>query len=174
MTRTLSAIVALLFAGVLGLTACAEQPEETQIASADGDAKSSAEATPTPTLDREEQALKFVQCMRENGIDMPDPGPDGRLRFQSKGGDQAKMQKAQEACRQYAPSMTDGQQDPKQLERMREFTKCMREHGVDMPDPDPNNPGMIKLDKGMADEDTLEAAQEACSDILQGSPPGGN
>jgi hypothetical protein len=175
MTRTLSAMVALLAAGLIALTGCAEQPAETEIASADGDAKSSAEATPSPTLDREEQALKFVECMRKNGIDMPDPGPNGNIQMKLEKGNQAKMEKAQEACREYAPSKLGGQQaDPEQLDRMREFTKCMRDNGIDMPDPDPNNPGMIKLDGKGQDPEKLEAAQKACSDILQMAPEGGN
>lgn len=173
MTRTLSAMAALLAAGVLFLTGCAEQPENTQVASADGDTKSSAEASPSPTLDREEQALKFVECMRKNGIDMPDPGPEGNIQMRVEKGNQAKMQKAQEACREYAPSKLGGQQaNPEQVERIREFTTCMREHGVKMADPDPNNPGMIRLDGKGQDPEKLEAAQQACGHIMQGRGPG--
>jgi predicted outer membrane protein len=173
MTRTLSAMAALLAAGALFLTGCAEQPDSTQVASADGDAKSSAKASPSPTLDREEQALKFVECMRKNGVDMPDPGPNGSIQMKVEKGNQATMEKAQEACREFAPSKLGGQQaDPKQVERIREFTTCMRDHGVKMADPDPNNPGMIRLDGKNQDPDKLEAAQEACGDIMQGTGPG--
>jgi hypothetical protein len=173
MTRTLSAMIALLAAGMIAITGCAEKPAETEIASADGDAKSSAKATPTPTLDREEQALKFVQCMRKNGIDMPDPGPNGNIQMKVEKGNQAKMEKAQEACRQYAPSkLSGGKMDPKQAERMRDFAKCMRDNGVNMPDPDPNNPGMLKLE-GKQDPEKVEAAQKACGDIMQ-APGRGN
>lgn len=174
MTRTLSAMAALLAAGLIALTGCAEQPAETEIASADGDAKSSAEASPTPTLDREEQALKYVECMRKNGVDMPDPGPNGSIQMKMEKADQAKMEKAQEACRQYAPSkLSGGQMDPKQAERVRAFAQCMRDQGIDMPDPDPNNPGMIKLNGEGQDPEKLEAAQQACSEHLQ-APPAGN
>jgi hypothetical protein len=175
MTRTLSAIVALLAAGTLFLTGCAEKPENTQIASAD-DTKNSAKASPSPTLDREEQALKFVECMRKNGIEMDDPGPDGNItmKVEKAGPDQMKkMEKAQEACRKFAPSKLGGQRmDPKQVEKIREFTTCMREHGIKMDDPDPNNPGMIKLNGKGQDPDKLKAAQEACGDIMQGMGPG--
>lgn len=172
MTRTLSAMVALLAAGALFLTGCGEQPEDSQVASADK-STSTAKASPSPSLDREEQALKFVECMRKNGIDMPDPGPNGNIQMRVEKGNQAKMQKAQEACREFAPSKLSGQQmDPKQAERIREFTTCMREHGVQMADPDPNNPGMIKLDGKNQDPDKLQAAQEACGDIMQGMGPG--
>jgi hypothetical protein len=37
----------------------------------------------------------------------------------------------------------------------------MREHGVNMPDPDPNNP-MMSIDTNGLDEEALKKAFEAC------------
>ncbi|WP_121437720.1 hypothetical protein [Actinomadura pelletieri] len=43
--------------------------------------------------------VKFAQCMRKNGVNLPDPGPDGRLKFPSGGIDQGAFEKAREACK---------------------------------------------------------------------------
>src|SRR5690606_2248382 len=52
----------------------------------------------------EEQGRKFAACMRENGVDMEDPGGDGGVRVFRKGsGDIKKVEEAMESCRQYAP-----------------------------------------------------------------------
>src|SRR5215203_5388579 len=54
------------------------------------------------------------------------------------------------------------------------FAKCMREHGVDMPDPQPGEGGQIMLGgPGMGPEDqpTMEAAQRACQKILESVRP---
>jgi len=50
-----------------------------------------------------EAALKFTRCMREHGVDMPDPQPGqgGGMMFRGPGGgpgDQAKMESAQKGC----------------------------------------------------------------------------
>jgi hypothetical protein len=49
----------------------------------------------------------------------------------------------------------------------------MRDHGVDMPDPDPNGGGLrINSSGGPAmgpDDPTFKAAQEACKDKLPGA-----
>src|SRR4029453_7054162 len=54
-------------------------------------------------------ALKFAKCMREHGVDMPDPKKDanGGIKItadagtKSAGKDNAKMQAAQKACQEY-------------------------------------------------------------------------
>ena len=63
-------------------------------------------------------------------------------------------------------------------ETMLEFAECMREHGVDMPDPDFSGGGGVfraggpgsGIDPG---SDTFQKAQEACQDILEDAMPGG-
>ena len=45
--------------------------------------------TPPPSLSPQEKALKFAQCMREHGVDMPDPDPageSGRRHWRLRGG----------------------------------------------------------------------------------------
>ena len=55
------------------------------------------------------------------------------------------------------------------------FAKCMREHGVDMPDPEFGNGGgtvMIGGDGIAFDSPTFKAADEACRSIVDDALPG--
>src|SRR5215470_12454655 len=99
--RTLIAVFGA--AAVLGLAGCGETGGGVQVASANG---GSTTATTTaedqPVADDEDQrAQQFTQCMRENGVDMPDPEPGsgGKFRVHGDGPDKEKMRAAMEACR---------------------------------------------------------------------------
>ena len=121
------------------------------------DATTGSEATGTtaPT-DPAEAALQFAKCMRDHGIDVPDPvsidSPDGKagggVAIQVNGGpngsspiDATAMDAANKAC-QPIMEKAAGSFDPpspeeqeKAKEQALAFAKCMREHGIDMPDP---------------------------------------
>ena len=131
----------------------------------------------------EEQALKFAQCMREQGIDMPDPefGGDGAI-MQRIGGhgdarriDPARMERAMEACREFQPSR-DIELSPEEEQEMRDrmlaHTECMREHGVDMPDPQFESGGRVIMRErrgvgGINPESPkFRKADAACRDLL--------
>jgi hypothetical protein len=112
----------------------------------------------------EDQMREFAGCMREHGIDMKDPtsGPNGGGISMEVNGDNAdKMKAADEACRHLLPN---GGQPPKldaaQLDKLRELAKCLREHGLDVKDPDANNPG-IQI-QGGPDQQKFEEAHKAC------------
>ena len=55
-----------------------------------------------------------------------------------------------------------------------EYAGCMRDNGVDMPDPDFSG-GSVMIDLGIADpnDPTFQAADEACRSILAGFGPMG-
>jgi hypothetical protein len=57
--------------------------------------------------------------------------------------------------------------DPEQA--MLDFAECMRDHGIDMEDPqfDSEGRGGINLEATPENEDELEAAQEACQPLLE-------
>jgi hypothetical protein len=115
--------------------------------------------------------------MRQHGIDMPDPKIDaaGRVAQQLPPGvdpDTPKFKAANQACRQYQP---DGSQPPKlspqQQQQMLAFARCMRQHGMNIPDPKPD--GGIQVDgaKGVGPDDPkFQAAEQACQQYL---PKGG-
>ncbi|HEX2314060.1 MAG TPA: hypothetical protein VHJ17_10015 [Thermomonospora sp.] len=134
------------------------------------DAKASREADA-------ERARKFAQCMRENGVQMEDPeiGEDGGLKIRqrapqsgSKSGRPAiveeKARDAMAKCRQHLPNGGKPPKlSPEEVEKMRQFAKCMRQHGVDMPDPDPN--GGIRVEakgRGAFEDEDFRKAEQAC------------
>ncbi|SEG53016.1 hypothetical protein SAMN05444920_1038 [Nonomuraea solani] len=137
MRRTL-ALTALLAALATG---CGSQQAATGVASVTAvSAKPSPSASPTGTADPQEQGRKFAQCMREHGIPMEDPDPDGGGGFQAMGQDidKKKVDAALDACRAVAPFKDRATLKPEDVDRLREFAQCMRDNGVDMPDPDPD------------------------------------
>jgi hypothetical protein len=140
--------VAVLGLGLaLALAACGGSPEGDRVASLSGDnaTGTTAGAAKTPSKDPQQAALDFAKCMREHGIDMPDPEVDeqGRIRVRvgadGPGGarpDPKKMEAAQQACGGLMGGGDgDRQLDPAERDAMVAFAKCMREHGIDMPDP---------------------------------------
>jgi hypothetical protein len=87
--------------------------------------------------------LDFSQCMRDHGVNMPDPTfTDGGARVtmrEDKGSDPAKQREAEQACKKYQdkvkpPSMSEADQK-KQREAALKNAQCMRDHGIDFPDP---------------------------------------
>ncbi|WP_181771982.1 hypothetical protein [Amycolatopsis pittospori] len=117
----------------------------------------------------EDKMRNFAKCMREHGIDMPDPKTDGDDRATiSIGGadgqiDEKKMKAADEACRKLLPNGGEIKPpSPEDLDKMRKEAKCMRDHGIDMPDPSPDGKGgAIALDAG-GDPKKFEEAAKAC------------
>jgi hypothetical protein len=144
--------------------------------------------------DPEEAALAWAQCMREHGVDVPDPevGEGGRLTIRPGTGpgrrlgdvDSDAFREAMQACgRPFGgsgpPAISDEQREELQ-ETMLEFAKCMREHGVDMPDPDfsgEGGGGIFRFRGGgpgsaNPDSEVFREAQEACGEILEDALPG--
>lgn len=121
--------------------------------------------------DPAEQAQAFAACLRENGLDVPDPDPaTGEIDFeraaQEAGGREALMT-AYEACRDLAPPDLQDRPEPdeEQLDGMREFAACMRENGVDMPDPGPEGFGPEAVDPSAPG---FDAALDACREFVEG------
>lgn len=108
-------------------------------------------------LSPEERLLEFADCMRDNGVDFPDPvvEADGTVNFglrlgrQSAQGAQAlaeigrdpDLPAAREACQYLVEGIALGEGrsgfDQTELQdTLLEFAQCMRDNGVDMGDPD--------------------------------------
>ena len=148
MRRTLLALAATT---LLLLGGCAGKTSGEGVATA-GDPTTSATAEAETEGDIAAQTAKFAQCMRDNGVEMPDPEVHGdRVTFgMPEGGaaDRDKTQAAHEKCKQHLPN---GGEPPKlsdeDLEQMRKFSQCMRDNGFpDFPDPEPG--GGIRIDGG--------------------------
>ncbi|TAK68526.1 MAG: hypothetical protein EPO13_10475 [Actinomycetota bacterium] len=53
------------------------------------------------------------------------------------------------------------------------FAQCMREHGIDMADPEVGSDGRLKITLNGKPGQNLDAAQAACKDLLPTQPDGG-
>jgi hypothetical protein len=152
---------------VLGLAACAK-PATPAVATAHG-GSTTPKATPSaaPT-DRTEAMHKFAQCMRDHGVDVEDPQPGEPMTIKGGPGDKDKMDKAQKACQQYMPGGGEMETpDPQMLEQVHKYAQCMRDHGIDMPDPDPNEPGKISINGGPNPESqAFKDAEAACQHLM--------
>lgn len=125
--------------------------------------------------------LDFARCMRENGVDMPDPKFEGGRVTQRAGGEPGqspeKIRTAEKACAKYRdavkpPEMSD-EQKAEAKQRALENAKCMRRHGIDLPDPQFSDDGgvMMRLPPGVKpDSEKFMAAQEACRGTLPEAP----
>jgi hypothetical protein len=121
----------------------------------------------------------FAKCMREHGQNVPDPDPNSQnfSLTQPSGGPSPQWNAAMQACRQLLPGGGQPQApDQRQLEGLRAYAVCMREHGVEVTDPDPNT-GQSQIGGRLANANRTEiqndpgwkAADGACEDKLDQS-----
>jgi hypothetical protein len=185
MTRSPLLLVAV--AAALALGACGSSDDN-------GGSGSSAKSQQDKAF---EGALKFAKCMREHGIDVPDPQRVGnggiKQTMNGKPGSRAKMEAAQKDCQKYmqigggrAPSAAE---QAKAKDAMLAYAKCMRDNGVDMPDPKfSNSGGGVTFELGgpgnkggstggpNPDSPTFKAADKVChsklADLEKGGPGG--
>jgi hypothetical protein len=137
--------------------------------------------------------IEFAECMREQGIDFPDPqiedgggvviaGPAGGGEGPPSEADLAEVEAAQEACEPILEEVEGAMPeiDPEQQQEMQdqalEFAECMREQGIDMPDPVFGENGRISQSIGGPgspidfDDEDFQEAQEACRPEGGGGP----
>ena len=157
-------LVPVLFALVTG---CGSGDGGSKVASVNSPSPSSSGSRPKgANLDPadEDKLREFAKCMRDNGIDMPDPqGGAMRAIPMGEGVDVDKMTKANDACKKLLPNGGE-YKEPSQEEKdkMREQAKCMREHGIDMPDPDFTGEGKGQTLDLSDDTKKFEEAAKAC------------
>jgi ABC-type glycerol-3-phosphate transport system substrate-binding protein len=103
-----------------------------------------------------EGALKFSKCMRDHGVDFPDPqrvGSGGiKLTGRNINPNDPKVKTAQQACQKYMEIGGGETTDPARRAKLQEaalnFARCMRQHGVDMPDPQLSGKGGLTFQAG--------------------------
>lgn len=128
--------------------------------------------TTTAAIDPEEAFQLYSECMREHGVEMPDPtsGEDGGVfSISGEGIDFEAMEEAASAC---DPILEDAfgefEMTAAQQAEMRDqelaFAKCMRDNDVDWPDPTGDMSGAVAIElPDDIDPETLNAAMEVCS-----------
>ena len=120
----------------------------------------------TAPSDPQEAALQYAKCMRDHGIDMPDPvvktldggGGETQVAINAGGaGGPAQMPNAKDmeaankdcqhfmadAAGSFTPPSPEDQ--AKMQEQALAFAKCMRDHGIDMPDPQFSGDGNFSI-----------------------------
>ena len=135
-------------------------------------------AKPSPTPDPQKAMLAWAQCMRDHGVDLPDPGSNrsGPVQLNV---DPTTMDAAQNACKSKLKGQNLNKMSAAEQARMRDalvkFSQCMRAHGINMPDPEfSTNGATIRggpdsgIDPNSAE---FQAAQKACQKNL---PNNGN
>lgn len=134
-------------------------------AEADGgsDDESGGGENPRDSQEFQDAALEYAQCMRDNGIDMPDPEFDGEggVRIGAGSGpggaggpgggpDDEEFQAADDECQpimeEAAPDMQlDPEEQAERQDQMIEVAQCMRDRGYDMPDPEVDENGRVTV-----------------------------
>lgn len=103
----------------------------------------------------EDYQLAFASCMRDQGVDMPDPNSDGSIQAQGGDGFLEAAQVCQDelgeppAAPGAGPSMSDEELRAQSLE----IAACFRDKGFDVPDPGPGESLTVPMD---APEDVFE------------------
>lgn len=127
--------------------------------------EAAASAAPGVDVDGRQALIDYAQCMREEGVDYPDPRFDGEGRLliaQSAAEllaldlESPRYTAARDACTERMGGLAQ-MIDPEQQAQLRDslvgFAGCMRDNGVEIPDPRMGPDGMPVLfgEGGMAD-----------------------
>jgi hypothetical protein len=127
-----------------------------------------------------EGAVKFARCMREHGVDLPDPQRAGNGMVRIGGPDVAidpddpRVRRAEGACRKHMEAGGGPAPSPQQQAELRDaftrYARCMRAAGVDVPDPRPGEAGIVvrRGQRGAPDPESpaYRAADARCNDLL--------
>ena len=165
MSRKLRPLAALAIVALIG-AGCSNEP---------------AENGNTSTGGTRDKAVKFSECMRDNGIsEFPDPDGsgeltiDGVLNGSSLDSNTPAWKQAMAACRDLQPPGFTGDEEvtAEDQEVRLEFAQCMRENGVeDFPDPAKGDPLVDTRRIPSAAEpggmSIINAAMQTCGDLAQ-------
>lgn len=132
------------------LSGCGSQGDDSGIAKL-GDANADATVAPTAEGSAEEQALAFARCMRDNGVDFPDPtvDADGNPSFEGAFGrsqdggfdpGDTSFRDAMTACGDLMEGLQMGMggggtfDQTAITEALYNYTQCLRDEGLDVGD----------------------------------------
>jgi hypothetical protein len=196
--RTGALTAALVLAMAIGVAACGGAASDdggvVSLASPSGAPGES--SSPAASVDPEEAMLAFEKCMKEHGIDLQvavttggtgGPGVDVQVGGPGAGTeaqpaprefDAKALEEADKACRDLLPASGMGDPgatiDPLFADQLLKFAQCMRDHGVDFPDPEITvNGGAVQaIGGGAAIDPTSKAFQDAQADCAKELPGG--
>jgi hypothetical protein len=159
------------------LAACGNGSDDDGVASLGSD-EAAGDASPSSDVDQEEALQAFAECMREHGIeDFPDPqvDEDGGIQISAPddaaGFDREDLDAAMEACQDLLPQGLEGGPSAEEQAALEDallaYAQCMRDHGIDMPDPEFSGGGVIQRGGDIDPSDpAFQEADEACNHFL--------
>ncbi|WP_055702406.1 MULTISPECIES: hypothetical protein [Streptomyces] len=116
-----------------------------------------------------DKAYKQRECLRKNGLDVPEPKSGQDSRGLTIGGDMSKekMEAAMKKCGMGGGSKGGGVSQADK-DKMLKYAQCMRKNGYDMPDPKFDGGAMQAqpMPRG-AEAKKMEKAAEACKGIVK-------
>jgi hypothetical protein len=149
----------------------------------------------------EKARLDFARCMRQHGVNLPDPTGNGPGEINIRIKDRvntAQFQRAQQACDKYlqaARPKLSAADRAKFRDAFVKFSSCMRKEGINLPDPStsggggpqqsangsagptpgagPTRQAMIGGAKINLDDPRVRTAMEKCRKLLPNGGPGG-
>jgi hypothetical protein len=151
----------------------------------------------------DDQLVAWTKCMRDHGV-VVDAESDGEGRFSisigrpgeggksggtttgAQGGPDARTEAAMKACEDKMPQRGQDltpEERAKLEDQLLAFAQCMRQHGIDMPDPQDGGFIQKRVDNGNGqntfsngpdpDSEEFKAAEKACEDKLPNKGQGG-
>ena len=117
----------------------------------------------------EEGVLEFAQCMREEGVNFPDPTFDidgnpqfDNLEIENEEEFESAFENCEDILRNALPEQfdLDPEVEAALVDASLEFSQCMRDQGIDFPDPKPGEFGFFAFRDANIDFSS-EAVQDA-------------
>lgn len=164
----------------LALSACGGEGEAdagdevASLGGSDDSSSGSSGGAGKKAADRREGALAFARCMRENGVDHPDPDENGMFAITPESDldtTSETFRRAAEECQKYLgqlgePPKLSAEERKRMEEQALALARCLRGQGIDMPDPDFGSDGggfSLRLpDDFDPDDPDFREAQEKC------------
>ena len=182
MQRILAATALTLLLGLSAACGNGSGDDDSALPDAAGASSASPSGDDEADLDPEDAMLKFAECMREHGVDMPDPSPGGGIRMNGEGLSEDQMEAAQAACQKWM-DMAEPEDGGKELteeekQSFLDMAACMRERGYNFPDPEFDGGRVTqKVEKGEGDlpgpdDPAFQKDMEECSAEAGLEPPG--
>ncbi len=180
--RILAATAVTLLLGLSAACGNGSGDDDSALPDAAGASSASPSGDDEADLDPEDAMLKFAECMREHGVDMPDPSPGGGVRMNGEGLSEDQMEAAQAACQKWM-DMAEPEDGGKELteeekQSFLDMAACMRERGYNFPDPEFDGGRVTqKVEKGEGDlpgpdDPAFKQDMEECSASAGLEPPG--
>ncbi|MDF5757525.1 hypothetical protein [Spongiactinospora sp. TRM90649] len=109
-----------------------------------------------------DKAVKFVNCMREQGLTFTYEEGEG-LFLQGEKPEKSKLQAAEKACAKFDPAPPGPSVGTEEWDNMLKLAQCLRQHGLKVPEPQPGD-SSVSMPQG--DDPAIRTAQRDCARYL--------